>query len=68
LVGKHRMAKEGWSIVATQDLTVQAVPGIEAGRPASYSEAVQGLRELQRANPDKAAGFKILRRSEIASN
>ena len=68
VVGKHRIAKEGWSIVATEDLTVQAVPGIEAGRPASYSEAAQGLRELQRQHHGKAGGFKILRRSEVGSN
>ncbi len=66
-VGKHRIAKEGWSIVATEDLTVQAVPGIEAEKPASYSEAVQGLRELQRQSHGKV-GFKILRRSEVAPN
>ena len=29
-VGKYQIAKEGWSIVATEDLTVQAVPAIEA--------------------------------------
>jgi hypothetical protein len=68
VVGKHRIAKEGWSIVATEDLTMQPVPGIEEGKPASYSEAVQGLRDLQRENPGNAGGFKILRRSEIASN
>jgi hypothetical protein len=64
-MGKYRMAKEGWSIVATDDLTVQPVPGIEAGRPASYSEAAQALRKLQQENPAKAAGLKILRPSEV---
>ena len=42
-MGKHRIAKEGWSIVATDDLTVQPVPGIEAGKPMIYSEAAQAL-------------------------
>ena len=61
----HTVAKEGWSIVATDDLTVQPVPGIEAGKPASYSEAAQALRKLKQENPAKAAGWKILRRSEL---
>ena len=33
-MAKHRIAKEGWSIVATADLTVQPVSGVEAGKPA----------------------------------
>ena len=64
-MGKHRIAKEGWSIVATDDLTVQPVPGIEAGKPTIYSEAAQALRKLKQENPAKAAGLKILRLSEL---
>jgi hypothetical protein len=60
-MGKHRIDKEGWSIVATDDLTVQPVPGIEAHKPTSYSEAAQALRKLKQQNPAKAAGLKILR-------
>jgi hypothetical protein len=66
VVGKHRIAREGWSIVATNDLTVQPVPGIEADKPASYSEAVQGLRKLKQENLGKAGGLKILRLSELS--
>ena len=47
MVGKHRIAKEGWSIVATDDLTVQPVPGIEAGKPTIYSEAAQALQKTE---------------------
>ena len=61
---KHRIEKEGWSIVATDDLTVQAVTGIEAG-PTIYSEAAQALRKLKQENPAKAAGLTILRLSEL---
>ena len=43
-IAKHKIAKEGWTIVTTDDLTVQPVTGVEAGRPMSYSEAVQELR------------------------
>ena len=53
-VGKHRIAKEGWSIVATDDLTVQPVPGIEAGKPVTYSEAAQALRKLKQAEPGQS--------------
>ena len=59
------MAKEGWSIVGTVDLKVEATPGVEAGKPASYEEAAQALRKLQQQQPLKAGGLKILRRSEI---
>jgi hypothetical protein len=64
-VGKYRVTKEGWSIVATGDLTVQPVPGTAAGRPATYSEAAQALEVLRRRDPAKAAGLKILRPSEL---
>jgi hypothetical protein len=64
-VAKHRVAKEGWSIVATDDLTVQAAPGVDGTRPASYSEAEQALRQLRRERPDRAGDLTILRLSEV---
>lgn len=64
-MGKHRIEKEGWSIVATDDLTVQPTPGNETGKPTIFSEAVQALHKLRRENPAKAAGLKILRLSEV---
>ena len=64
-MGKHQIEKEGWTIVATDDLTVQPVPGIEDGKPTIYSEAAQALRKLKRENPARAAGLKILRLSEV---
>jgi len=42
------------------------VPGVEAGRPMSYSEAVQELRHLNQQAPAKAGRLKILRPSELA--
>jgi hypothetical protein len=65
-VGKYQIAKEGWRIVSTDDLTEQAAPGIEAGKPASYSEAAQALQKLKQQDPAKAAGMKILRPSELS--
>ena len=67
VVGKHRIAKEGWSIVATDNLTVQPVPGITEAKPVIYSEAVQALRELKQLDPVKAARLKIMRLSEIGN-
>ena len=66
LVDKYQIVKEGWSIVGTNDLTVQPVPGLERGTPASYSEAIEALRRIQRTDPAKARGLKILRfQSEV---
>ena len=65
-VGKYRVAKEGWSVVSTDNLTLPPLAGIAADRPASYSEAAQALRNLKQHDPAKAAGLKIMRRSEIA--
>ena len=62
---KHRIAKEGWSIVATADLSVQPMPGVEAGKPATYSDAVQELRKVIQDDPTKASGLKIVRLSEL---
>jgi hypothetical protein len=47
IADKHNVAKEGWSIGATDNLTVQAVPGMEEGRLVPYSEAEKDLRKLQ---------------------
>jgi hypothetical protein len=67
-IAKHSIAKEGWTIVTTDDLTVQPVTGVKAGKPASYSEAAQELRKLKQDNPAQAGRLKILRPSELARN
>jgi hypothetical protein len=61
----HTFAKEGWSIVVTDDLTVQSVPGIEAGKSTSYSEAKQALRKMKQEDPTKVSRLTILRLSEV---
>jgi len=66
-VGKYEVAKEGWTIVATADLKLQALPGVEAGKAASYEQAVQALRQLRAEQPLQAGSLKILRPSELAS-
>jgi hypothetical protein len=61
IVGKNQMAKEGWSILETDDLTVQ-------GAPTTYAEAEQTLQQIRRDDPARAARITILRRSELNSN
>jgi hypothetical protein len=65
-VGKTKVSKEGWSIVATDNLTVQPAPGATEGRAMSYSEAEQALERLKREDPASAGRLKILRfQSEV---
>jgi hypothetical protein len=65
--GKYRLEKEGWSVVATDDLTVQTLPGLPPNTAVSYSEAEQALRTIVQGDPKRAAGFKILRLSEVTA-
>jgi hypothetical protein len=60
------ITKEGWSIVERAELKVQAVPGMEGAKATNYAEAAQALRKLQRTDPARAAGLKILRLSELS--
>ncbi|HEY0725216.1 MAG TPA: DUF6603 domain-containing protein, partial [Pyrinomonadaceae bacterium] len=52
-IGKYQVTKEGWSLVAADDLTKQPVR-----KPQSYTEAVESLRKLQQP-------LTILRLSEL---
>jgi hypothetical protein len=63
---KHKIEKEGWRIVSTDDLTERQAPGVEVGKTATYSEAAQALRKLKQQDPARAAGLKILRPSELS--
>ncbi|HET6977873.1 MAG TPA: DUF6603 domain-containing protein [Pyrinomonadaceae bacterium] len=58
--GKYQVTKEGWSVVAGDDLTKQPVR-----KPESYTEAVESLRQLQQQDATKAASLTILRLSEV---
>jgi hypothetical protein len=64
VISKHRIAKEGWTIVA-EDLAVQPLAGVAAGKVLSYSEAEQTLRKLQQQDPARASTLKILRPSDL---
>ena len=60
-INKYQVTKEGWSVVAADDLTKQPVR-----TPESYTEAVESLRKLQQQDA-KAASLTIVRLSEIKS-
>ena len=63
-VVRNTLAKTGWVIVADEDQSRQAAPGIEAGELVAYAEAFQALQKLKRENPARARGLKIIRASE----
>ena len=60
-INKYQVTKEGWSVVAADDLTKQPLR-----TPESYTEAVESLRKLQQQDA-KAASLTIVRLSEIKS-
>jgi hypothetical protein len=62
---KNKVVKEGWSVVATDDLSVQAA-GEAEGRVMSYSDAEEALKELKRREPLRAGKLQILRLSEVS--
>jgi len=56
--GKYQVTKEGWSIVATDDLST-------VRQPSTYSQAEQALRDMKENTPERASRFQILRLSEV---
>jgi hypothetical protein len=60
-----KLVKEWWSIAVTDDMSVQSVPGIDAGQPMAYAEAVEALHHLHQADPVRAQGLRLLRLSEL---
>lgn len=64
-IGRYQVAKEGWSIVSTDNLAVQPAAAADAAKPQTYSEATRRLEEIKQRNPAQAAGLKILRLSEV---
>lgn len=64
-LGKHRIAKEGWSIGATEDLTVAPVPALQRASRRSIRRRC-GAAQPDLHDPGKAAGLKIVRLSELS--
>jgi hypothetical protein len=59
VIGKHSVTKEGWRIVAKEDLRAVG----EEGR--GYTQAAEELKKLKETDPVRAAGMKIMRLSEL---
>jgi len=57
-VGKYQVTKEGWSIVATDDLS-------PVRPPSPYAEAAQAFRQIKQQTPEQARRLQILRLSEV---
>jgi hypothetical protein len=49
----------------TEDLSPQAVPGIETGTPMNFIDAQEALRQLSRQNPAQAQNRQIVRSYEL---
>ncbi len=63
VIGKHQIAKEGWTIVGEQSL--QAIAEVTAAKAMSYSEAEQTVSKLKQRDPVKASAFRIVRPSDL---
>ena len=56
---KYQVAREGWTIVTTDDL-------VERAASVSYSEALQAMTKMKRQQPTKSDVMKIIRTSELS--
>jgi hypothetical protein len=59
------VTKPGFVIASTEDLSPQAVPGAEAGKPMNFIDAQQALRNLSRQNPVEAKKRQVVRAYEL---
>jgi hypothetical protein len=59
------VTKPGFVIASTEDLSPQAVPGAEAGKPINFIDAQQVLRNLSRQSPAEAKKRQVVRAYEL---
>jgi hypothetical protein len=57
--------KSGFVIASTEDLSPQAVPGVETGKPMNFIDAQEALRKLNQQNPAEAKKRQIVRSYEL---
>ena len=55
---KYQIAKEGWSIVATDDLTVQRCPASKRAAHDLFGKPSRRLQKLKQEDPAKAARLR----------
>jgi hypothetical protein len=59
------VTKAGYAIASTEDLSPQAVPGVEAGKPMTWIDAQEALRTLKLQKPEEAAKRQVARAYEL---
>ena len=59
------VAKPGYAIASTKDLSPQGAPGVEAGKPMTWINAQEALRKLKQQNPAEAAKRQVVRAYEL---
>jgi hypothetical protein len=59
------VAKPGFVIASTEDLSPEAMPGVETGTPMNFIDAQEALRQLSRQNPAEAQTRQIVRSYEL---
>jgi hypothetical protein len=58
------VTKPGFAIASTEDLSPEAMPGVETGTPMNFIDAQEALRQLSRQNPAEAQTRQIVRSYE----
>ncbi|HEX9001279.1 MAG TPA: DUF6603 domain-containing protein [Blastocatellia bacterium] len=61
------LAPPGWVIASTEDLSPQAIPGVEAGKPLNWIDAQQLLRNFNQQNPAEAKKRQVVPSYEVAT-
>jgi hypothetical protein len=59
------VTKPGFVIASAEDLSPQAVPGVEAGKPMNFTDAQEALRKLSQKNPAEAKKRQVVRAYEL---
>jgi hypothetical protein len=59
------VTKPRYAIASTEDLSPQAVPGVEAGKPMTWIDAQEAMRKLKQQKPDEAAKRQVVRAYEL---
>jgi hypothetical protein len=59
------VTKPGFVIASAEDLSPQAVPGVEAGKAMNFTDAQEALRKLSQKNPAEAKKRQVVRAYEL---
>jgi hypothetical protein len=59
------VTRPGFVIASTEDLSPQAAPGVETGKPMNFIDAQEALRNLSKQNPAEAKKRQIVRAYEL---